>query len=292
MDGASAIRPSQCSQARNSCCVSPQEPSRLFVARSDNVPRGPARRTCSERAYSASTDSHARASSARASAKSHERRGNPGADEQSREVPVAVIKQRVSNLVQGSLCLVLLTKQFLHATNLSPQGRYTFSSALLYADMPRTRRDRSPLVRGGTANLSAGLMMLLLLKLVYGPQWALGEHHAEDPLFPHDAHTVDQPASQRDKGTHPAVRRAPALRVRCDFCDRGRVSYYHLVIDSLADTRSAVTAVLLEERVILDHLTASPFVRVSSFCLREPGLTFLHPRLCDPSVNYKCGGVL
>ena len=117
-----------------------------------------------------------------------------GADEQSREVPVAVIKQRVSNLVQGSLCLVLLTKQFLHATNLSPQGWYTFSSALLYADMPRTRRDRSPLVRGGTANLSAGLMMLLLLKLVYGPQWAFGEHRAEDPLFPHDAHTVDQPA--------------------------------------------------------------------------------------------------
>lgn len=39
-----------------------------------------------------------------------------------REVPVAVVEQRVSNLAQGSLCLVLLTKPFLHVLNLVPQG--------------------------------------------------------------------------------------------------------------------------------------------------------------------------
>ncbi|KAI0271795.1 HCO3 transporter family-domain-containing protein [Russula aff. rugulosa BPL654] len=38
------------------------------------------------------------------------------------EVPVAVVEQRVSNLAQGSLCLVLLTRPFLHVLNLVPQG--------------------------------------------------------------------------------------------------------------------------------------------------------------------------
>jgi boron transporter len=38
------------------------------------------------------------------------------------EVPVAVIEQRVSNLAQGSLCLVLLTGPFLHVLRLIPRG--------------------------------------------------------------------------------------------------------------------------------------------------------------------------
>ncbi|KAG6844518.1 hypothetical protein H0H87_006279 [Tephrocybe sp. NHM501043] len=38
------------------------------------------------------------------------------------EVPVSVVEQRVSNLVQGSLCLVLLTGPFLHVLNLIPRG--------------------------------------------------------------------------------------------------------------------------------------------------------------------------
>ncbi|KAI0643000.1 anion exchanging protein [Trametes meyenii] len=38
------------------------------------------------------------------------------------EVPVAVVEQRVSNLAQGSLCLVLLTRPFLHVLNLIPRG--------------------------------------------------------------------------------------------------------------------------------------------------------------------------
>ena len=38
------------------------------------------------------------------------------------EVPVAVIEQRVSNLAQGSLCLVLLTGPFLHVLHLIPRG--------------------------------------------------------------------------------------------------------------------------------------------------------------------------
>ncbi|KAG9312657.1 HCO3 transporter family-domain-containing protein [Chiua virens] len=39
-----------------------------------------------------------------------------------REVPVAVVEQRVSNLAQGVLCLVLLTGPFLHLLNLIPRG--------------------------------------------------------------------------------------------------------------------------------------------------------------------------
>ncbi|KAF8800897.1 hypothetical protein BYT27DRAFT_6819982 [Phlegmacium glaucopus] len=38
------------------------------------------------------------------------------------EVPVAVVEQRVSNLAQGSLCLVLLTGPFLHLLHLIPRG--------------------------------------------------------------------------------------------------------------------------------------------------------------------------
>lgn len=38
------------------------------------------------------------------------------------EVPVAVVEQRVSNLAQGALCLVLLTKPFLHVLSLIPRG--------------------------------------------------------------------------------------------------------------------------------------------------------------------------
>lgn len=38
------------------------------------------------------------------------------------EVPVAVVEQRVSNLAQGALCLVLLTGPFLHILGLVPRG--------------------------------------------------------------------------------------------------------------------------------------------------------------------------
>ena len=38
------------------------------------------------------------------------------------EVPVAVVEQRVSNLAQGALCLILLTGPFLHVLNLIPRG--------------------------------------------------------------------------------------------------------------------------------------------------------------------------
>lgn len=38
------------------------------------------------------------------------------------EVAVAVVEQRVSNLAQGALCLVLLTRPFLHVVHLIPRG--------------------------------------------------------------------------------------------------------------------------------------------------------------------------
>ena len=49
----------------------------------------------------------------------------------SREVPVSVVEQRVSNLVQGALCLVLLTGPFLHVLSLIPRG---VLAGLLYVD--------------------------------------------------------------------------------------------------------------------------------------------------------------
>lgn len=45
---------------------------------------------------------------------------DPFADQ--RHVPIGVVEQRVSNLAQGSLCIVLLTGPFLHILNLIPRG--------------------------------------------------------------------------------------------------------------------------------------------------------------------------
>ena len=59
--------------------------------------------------------------------KSHE--GDGGRD--SREVPTSVVEQRVSNLAQGTLCLVLLTSPFLHVLSLVPRGAL---AGLLYVD--------------------------------------------------------------------------------------------------------------------------------------------------------------
>nr|XP_018259912.1 anion transporter [Kwoniella dejecticola CBS 10117]OBR82070.1 anion transporter [Kwoniella dejecticola CBS 10117] len=42
--------------------------------------------------------------------------------EERREVPVAVVEQRVSNLAQGCLCLILMTKPFEHVLGLIPKG--------------------------------------------------------------------------------------------------------------------------------------------------------------------------
>ena len=42
--------------------------------------------------------------------------------EVTREVPVAVVEQRVSNLAQGTMCLILLTGPFLHVLNRIPKG--------------------------------------------------------------------------------------------------------------------------------------------------------------------------
>lgn len=38
------------------------------------------------------------------------------------ERAMGVVEQRVSNLVQGSLCLILMTGPFLHVLNLIPRG--------------------------------------------------------------------------------------------------------------------------------------------------------------------------
>ena len=43
-------------------------------------------------------------------------------DARKHEVAVAVVEQRVSNLAQGTLCLVLLTRPFLHVLHLIPRG--------------------------------------------------------------------------------------------------------------------------------------------------------------------------
>lgn len=64
------------------------------------------------------------------------------------EVPVAIVEQRVSNLAQGSLCLVLLTGPFLHVLNLIPRGTKlnTGYSLLLTCVLPNRRCSRWTIV--------------------------------------------------------------------------------------------------------------------------------------------------
>ncbi|OWZ59828.1 anion transporter [Cryptococcus neoformans c45] len=74
-----------------------------------------------------------------------------------REIPVAVVEQRVSNLAQGCLCLILMTKPFEHVLGLIPKGVlaglfwYMGSDALLSSGVTakmlylvRDRRATSP----------------------------------------------------------------------------------------------------------------------------------------------------
>ncbi|WVW80985.1 hypothetical protein I302_102976 [Kwoniella bestiolae CBS 10118] len=78
-------------------------------------------------------------------------------DDDRREVPVAVVEQRVSNLAQGCLCLILMTKPFEHVLGLIPKGVlaglfwYMGSDALLSSGVTakilyliRDRRATSP----------------------------------------------------------------------------------------------------------------------------------------------------
>lgn len=60
------------------------------------------------------------------------------------EVAVAVVEQRVSNLAQGSLCLVLLTGPFLHVLSLIPRGmsRSPYHLLRTFAKAVLTRRPR------------------------------------------------------------------------------------------------------------------------------------------------------
>ncbi|KAG6903278.1 hypothetical protein C0995_000173 [Termitomyces sp. Mi166 len=53
----------------------------------------------------------------------------PSLDKMISEVPISVVEQRVSNLAQGSLCLVLLTGPFLHVLNLIPRGESWYMGA-------------------------------------------------------------------------------------------------------------------------------------------------------------------
>ena len=73
-----------------------------------------------------------------------------------REVPVAVVEQRVSNLAQGSLCLVLLTRPFLHVLNLVPQGNAvrSFLYFLARSDYAYTHTLVSPGVLAGLLYVS------------------------------------------------------------------------------------------------------------------------------------------
>jgi len=67
-------------------------------------------------------------------------------DEHLHGVPIAVVEQRVSNLAQGSLCLVLLTKPFLHVLHLVPQGAQSASPSLVSLLTNRRHRRASGLV--------------------------------------------------------------------------------------------------------------------------------------------------
>ncbi|KAH0835696.1 HCO3 transporter family-domain-containing protein [Lanmaoa asiatica] len=51
-----------------------------------------------------------------------EKRSKHDAKDSLQEVPIAVVEQRVSNLVQGALCLALLSGPFLHLLRLIPRG--------------------------------------------------------------------------------------------------------------------------------------------------------------------------
>jgi hypothetical protein len=95
-----------------------------------------------------------------------------------REVPIAVVEQRVSNLAQGCLCLVLMTKPFEHVLGLIPKGVmaglfwYMGTDALLSSGVtekmlylvrdPRARSPSDPLNRVRKSRIALFTLVELL----------------------------------------------------------------------------------------------------------------------------------
>ncbi|KAL0062233.1 hypothetical protein AAF712_010915 [Marasmius tenuissimus] len=104
---------------------------------------------------------------------------NPELDPIWHEEPVAVVEQRVSNLAQGSLCLVLLTGLFLHVLNLIPRagswGLTPFAltgfskSYYLFRDKKLTSKD-DPLRRVRKSRL---ILFLLIQLIGFGATFAI-----------------------------------------------------------------------------------------------------------------------
>jgi len=88
------------------------------------------------------------------------------------EIPIAVVEQRVSNLAQGSLCLVLLSGPFLHhVLALIPRG---VLAGLLYVSHAYPRS-----------------MANLWIKLVHGSSSLTGERNHEKDTFPRPRQNLD-----------------------------------------------------------------------------------------------------
>jgi hypothetical protein len=85
------------------------------------------------------------------------------------EVPVGVVEQRVSNLAQGSLCLVLLTGPFLHLLHLIPRGvLYPVSPSSFISQQLRIRRSGWALVSPSVRHVNFIADFFLTAKLVHG----------------------------------------------------------------------------------------------------------------------------
>ncbi|KAK8850391.1 hypothetical protein IAR55_004309 [Kwoniella newhampshirensis] len=103
-----------------------------------------------------------------------------------REVPVAVVEQRVSNLAQGCLCLILMTKPFEHVLGLIPKGVlaglfwYMGSDALLSSGVTakmlyliRDRRATSPSEPLHQVRKSRILLFTIIELLGFGATFAI-----------------------------------------------------------------------------------------------------------------------
>ncbi|WVR08491.1 hypothetical protein IAU60_005546 [Kwoniella sp. DSM 27419] len=107
-------------------------------------------------------------------------------DDDKREVPVAVVEQRVSNLAQGCFCLVLMTKPFEHVLGLIPKGVlaglfwYMGTDALLTSGVTanmlylvRDRRATSPSDPLNRVRRSRILLYILIELVGFGATFAI-----------------------------------------------------------------------------------------------------------------------
>lgn len=172
---------------------------------------------------------------------------------QEEEVPVAVVEQRVSNLAQGCLCLVLMTKPFEHVLGLIPKGVMAGLFVSSHAELKLT----SQWYMGTDALLTSGVTQKMLYLI-------------RDPL----ARSASDPLNKVRKSRIALFTLIELIGFGATFAITQTIAAvgFPVIIMLLVPVRLWIVPLLgfrADELAILDGAVASPFVSRGVFCIAD-----------------------